>query len=69
VPFEVIENAIVTAALAPRGANQRPWRSVVVGDPEPQRKIREAAEAEERQSYQHRMPGGWPLRTGAGSRP
>jgi len=32
---------------------------VVVKDPEIKRKIREAAEAEERESYEHRMPQAW----------
>jgi iodotyrosine deiodinase len=59
VPFELIENAIRCAALAPSGANQQPWTFVVVNDPEIKRKIREAAEAEERESYEHRMPADW----------
>ena len=59
VPFELIENAIRCAALAPSGANQQPWTFVVVKDVEIKRKIREAAEAEERESYEHRMPQAW----------
>lgn len=59
VPFELIENAIRCAARAPSGANQQPWKFVVVKDPEIKRRIREAAEAEERESYEHRMPADW----------
>jgi nitroreductase len=59
VPFELIENAIRCASLAPSGANQQPWKFVVVRDPEIKRSIREAAEAEERESYEHRMPAEW----------
>jgi nitroreductase len=59
VPFELIENAIRCASLAPSGANQQPWKFVVVKDPEIKRKIRVAAEAEERESYEHRMPADW----------
>ena len=59
IPFELIENAIRCASLAPSGANQQPWKFVVVKDPEVKRKIREAAEAEERESYEHRMPEDW----------
>src|ERR1700730_4922868 len=59
VPFELIENAIRCASLAPSGANQQPWKFVVVRDPEIKRRIREAAEAEERESYEHRMPADW----------
>jgi nitroreductase len=59
VPFELIENAIRCASLAPSGANQQPWKFVVVQDPSIKRQIREAAEAEERESYKHRMPADW----------
>src|SRR5260370_25020547 len=59
VPFELIENAIRCASLAPSGANQQPLKFVVVKDPEIKRRIREAAEAEERDSYEHRMPQDW----------
>lgn len=59
VDFELIENAIRCASLAPSGANQQPWKFVVVKDPEIKRRIREAAEAEERESYEHRMPSDW----------
>lgn len=59
VPFELIENAIKAAALAPSGANQQPWTFVVVSDPEIKREIRLAAEAEEKESYEHRMSPEW----------
>ncbi len=59
VPLTVIEHAIATAGTAPSGANQQPWRFVVVRDPDLKRRIREAAEAEERESYQHRMSDEW----------
>ncbi len=59
VPFELIANAIQTAALAPSGANQQPWHFVIVQDPEIKRQIRAAAEAEEKLSYEHRMPQDW----------
>src|SRR5262245_33634030 len=48
VPFELIELAIKTASVAPSGANQQPWRFVVVASPEVKRLIRLAAEEEER---------------------
>lgn len=59
VPMAVIEHAIATAGAAPSGANQQPWRFVVVRDPELKRRIRFAAEAEERQSYERRMSDEW----------
>lgn len=59
VPFELIERAIATAGTAPSGANLQPWRFVVVRDAEVKRKIREAAEAEEHESYSKRMSDKW----------
>ncbi|MGH2453605.1 MAG: nitroreductase family protein, partial [bacterium] len=59
VPSDVIENAIAVATSAPSGANRQPWTFVVVEDPALKRRIREAAEAEERESYEHRMPDDW----------
>jgi nitroreductase len=59
VPFALIETAIRIAARAPSGANQQPWSFVVVSNPEIKRQIREAAEAEEKESYERRMPDEW----------
>lgn len=59
VPFELIETAIATGGTVPSGANMQPWRFVVVRDPEVKRKIREAAEKEERESYHGRMSEKW----------
>ena len=59
VPLEIIENAIRAASSAPSGANQQPWRFVVVGDPEVKRAIRLAAEEEERTNYNGRFPQEW----------
>lgn len=59
VPFELIELAIKTAGVAPSGANQQPWRFVVVSDPEIKRRIRLAAEEEERENYGGRFPDEW----------
>lgn len=50
VAIELIENAIAAAATAPSSANQRPWRFVVVRDPDLKRRIRESVEAEEREN-------------------
>lgn len=59
VPFDLIETAIRFATTAPSGANQQPWRFVVVSDPDLKRQIREAAEAEERENYERRFPVEW----------
>lgn len=59
VPIEIIDAAIAVAASAPSGANRQPWTFVVVSDSAIKRRIREAAEAEERESYERRMPDDW----------
>lgn len=59
IPFELLENAIRVAASAPSGANQQPWTFVVVSDPAVKRQMRQAAEAEEKISYEKRMSQEW----------
>ncbi len=59
VPFELVKLAVETAGTAPSGANQQPWRFVVVSSPEMKRAIRAAAEEEERKNYEHRFPDEW----------
>lgn len=52
VPFDLVTTAIRIASTAPSGAHHQPWRFVVTGDPAVRRRIREAAEAEERTNYE-----------------
>ncbi|MFQ5669452.1 MAG: nitroreductase family protein [Acidobacteriota bacterium] len=60
VPRALIDLAIRAAAGAPSGANRQPWFFVVVGDRELKRKIRVAAEEEERKNYEGgRFPERW----------
>jgi iodotyrosine deiodinase len=59
VPDALIDDAISVAGSAPSGANLQPWRFVVVRDPETKRKIRLAAEEEERAFYEQRAPADW----------
>ena len=59
VPKRLIELAIQTASTAPSGAHQQPWTFVAVGDPDTKHRIRVAAEAEERRSYESRMSEEW----------
>lgn len=59
VDASLIEDAIMTASTAPSGANRQPWTFVAVSDAEIKRKIRIAAEKEEKESYEGRMPQDW----------
>jgi len=56
---ELLETLIMTAGTAPSGANRQPWKFVVVTDPHLKKKIREAAEKEEKESYEQRMTDQW----------
>jgi iodotyrosine deiodinase len=59
IPDGVIEAAIRAAASAPSGANVQPWRFVVVTSPVRKRRLRLAAEAEEREFYTRRASDEW----------
>lgn len=59
VPRDIIETALKVANTAPSGANLQPWHFAVVSGPETKKKIREAAEAEEREFYEHRASEEW----------
>jgi nitroreductase len=61
VPRDIIEWAIAAAGTAPSGANLQPWHFVAIGaeDRELRRRIREGAESEERDFYEHRAPQAW----------
>ena len=59
VPLDIVDAAIEAAGTAPSGANRQPWAFVVVSDPVLKHRIREAAEAEERDFYDHRAPAEW----------
>ena len=51
VPIDVILDILNTAHFAPSGANEQPWRFIVVDDPETKKKIRIASEKGEREMY------------------
>ena len=59
VPRSLIERAIQTASTAPSGAHRQPWRFVAVSSASVKRQIREAAEQEEKASYEGRMSAEW----------
>ena len=59
VPRAAIEYAIRAAGTAPSGANHQPWHFAAVSSPEIKRRIRLAAEEEERDFYAHRASAEW----------
>ena len=59
IPDGVIEDCLRTAGTAPSGAHKQPWHFVAVRDPVLKRRIRLAAEEEERAFYGGRAPDEW----------
>ena len=59
VDRKLIEFAIKTASTAPSGAHLQPWTFVAISNIELKKKIRKAAEKEERKTYDKRMPESW----------
>jgi nitroreductase len=59
VPKEVIEYCIKAAGTSPSGANLQPWHFAVVSSFEIKKKIRIAAEEEEKEFYTNRAPKEW----------
>ena len=55
----VIENILLSASTAPSGAHKQPWTFCVVSTPSIKTAIRQAAEAEEKESYETRMSEEW----------
>lgn len=59
MPRELIAECIAAAGTAPSGANQQPWHFAAVSDPDVKRRIRVAAEDEERRFYEQRATDEW----------
>ena len=59
VSRELIELAIRAASTAPSGAHMQPWTFAAISSAELKAKIRVAAEAEEKESYERRMSDEW----------
>lgn len=59
VPRDLVETCLRAAGTAPSGANHQPWHFSVIGDPELKRRIRIAAEEEERNFYAGRAGAEW----------
>lgn len=59
VPKDVLENCLLAAGSAPSGANRQPWYFVIVSDSNTKKRIRLAAEEEEKEFYDHRATADW----------
>jgi iodotyrosine deiodinase len=59
VPREIIEHALMTAGTAPSGANQQPWSFAAISSADIKRRIRDAAEEEEKAFYAGRAGNEW----------
>ncbi|MGH2670743.1 MAG: nitroreductase family protein, partial [bacterium] len=59
VARDVIEEVLRAAGTAPSGAHKQPWTFVAVSDADKKRRIREAAEAQERRFYEELAPQDW----------
>jgi nitroreductase len=59
IPENVIENILLAAGTSPSGAHKQPWTFCVIKNQEVKKAIRIAAEKEEKESYEKRMPDEW----------
>lgn len=59
VPRDIIETCLKTAGTAPNGANHQPWHFSVIGNPDMKKRIRTAAEEEEKAFYAGRGGEEW----------
>ena len=59
VDFDIIKNGILAAGTAPNGANLQPWHFVVIKKKSIKRRIRVAAEIEEKEFYEKKAPKEW----------
>lgn len=59
VTRKTIELAIMTAGTAPSGAHLQPWHFVAISDIDTKQRIRETAEAEEKEFYERRITPEW----------
>lgn len=59
VPLNLMEQLIMTGSTAPSGANKQPWTFCLISNKELKSKLRNAAEEEEKKSYDGRMSEEW----------
>ena len=59
IDIDIIINAILSAGSAPNGANLQPWHFVIIKNQSLKKKIRIAAENEEKKFYRSKAPKEW----------
>ena len=59
IDIRIIKNAVLSAGTAPNGANLQPWHFVIIKDHKIKKKIRKAAEIEEKKFYNYKAPIEW----------
>ena len=59
IDFDIVKNAILAAGTAPNGANLQPWQFVIIKNKNIKKKIRIAAEKEEKAFYNGKAPKEW----------
>ena len=59
VPLSILKTLIKTATSAPSGANKQPWHFVIIKSKKLKKKIRTAAEKEEKAFYNRRATKEW----------
>jgi nitroreductase len=59
IPDGVVEACLAAANSAPSGANLQPWHFALIRDADVKRRLRAAAESEERLFYKQRAPRDW----------
>ena len=52
VSMDAVLNVLDTAHYAPSGANEQPWRFIIVDDPETKKRVRQSSEKGEREMYE-----------------
>ncbi|MDC0192483.1 nitroreductase family protein [Alphaproteobacteria bacterium] len=59
IDLKIIKNAILSAGSAPNGANLQPWHFVIIKNKKIKKKIKIAAEKEEKEFYEKKAPKEW----------
>ncbi|MDC0057153.1 nitroreductase family protein [Alphaproteobacteria bacterium] len=59
IDITIVKNAILSAGTAPNGANLQPWHFSIIKDKKIKKKIRIAAEKEEKKFYKSKAPIEW----------